>query len=142
MKKLNLLGILLVLISTGAWAQNEVKASKFENVSWNQIVMIKFAPGKMDRAKEIIKIYDDAGKAAKTQGPEKYWMATGDYDLMVIWKLDGGPSDLEWQISPDDVKWMAEMVKSQGSDENVQKLQVEFSGLINNSNSYLSRKEL
>jgi len=138
-KGLLLLGMMLYLAS-GIMAQDEVKPSKYENVTWHRVVLIDFKPGKVARAKEIIKIYQTAGASAGTRGPVEYWFETGEYDLMAIWTLEDGPSDLEWDISPDGIKWRAALVKQLGSEEAVQKLQQEFQSLRASSTSYIARK--
>ena len=140
MKKLCLLFVLSLWIASGAMAQDEVKPAKFENVEWYQVVLIDFKQGTVGKVQDIIKQYEAAGKEAGTPGPELYWMSTGEYDAMAIWKLDNGPADMEWKMSPNDVKWWDAFVKQQGSVEAAQKLQQEFAGYVNKSTSYLSRK--
>lgn len=140
MKKLCLLIVLSFWIASIAMAQDEVKPAKFENVEWYQVVLIDFKQGTVGKVQDIIEQYEAAGKEAGTPGPELYWMSTGEYDVMAIWKLDNGPADMEWKISPNDVKWWDAFVKQQGSEEAAQKLQQEFAGYVNKSTSYLSRK--
>ncbi len=142
MKKVILFVGMMAFLVSNAMSQETVQAKKYENVSWHQIVLVNFKPGKVDRAKEIIGQYLEAGKAANLKGPEMYWMETGPYDLMLIWTMDGGPSDLEWQRSPDNVKWRSEMIKKLGSEDAVKKLSDEYSSLVSNSTNYLSRKDL
>ena len=141
MKKLCLLSAFMIFVVLGAWAQEEVKPAKYENVTWHRVVMVDYKPGQNARVKEIIKIYEAAGAEAKTKGPEKYWFSTGEYDAMFIWTMDGGPSDMEWYRSDSNIKWRAAMVKQLGSEEAVNKLQEEFSSLVSSSTSYISRKE-
>lgn len=140
MKNWILLFVLGLFIASSVNAQDEVKPVKFENVEWYQVVLMDFEQGKVGKVQEIIKKFEAAGAEAGTPGPELYWMSTGEYDAMAIWKLDGGPSDLEWKITPDDVKWWDAFVKQQGSEEAAQKLQDEFADCIEKSTSYLSRK--
>ena len=142
MKKVSILLVLMFAIAAGTWAQNNLKPTKHENVTWHRIVLIKFHQGKVSRAKEILKIYGEAGDAAGLKGPQQYWLITGEYNLMDVWTLEGGPSDLEWSRSPNNIKWRAEMVKKLGSDEAVRILQDEYQSLIADRISYLSRKEI
>lgn len=142
MKKLSLLLIVLFLGSSVVFAQEDVKPVKHENVTWHRIVLVNYKPGQVSRAKEIITQYEAAGDAANLKGPERYWMETGEYDLMLVWTMEGGPSDLEWDRSPNGIKWRNQMIKQLGSEEALKKLQQEYSGLIFNSTSYISLKEL
>jgi len=142
MKKLCLLIVMLFLGSTIVFAQEVVKPEKYVNVTWHRVELVNFKPGQVSRAKEIMTQYQTAGDAANLKGPERYWMETGEYDLMLVWTMEGGPSDLEWDRSPNGIKWRAQIIKQLGSEEALRKLQQEYSGLISNSTSYISRKEL
>lgn len=142
MKKLSVLLVVLFLGSSVVFAQEDVKPVKHENVTWHRIVLVNYKPGQVSRAKEIITQYEAAGDAANLKGPERYWMETGEYDLMMVWTMEGGPSDLEWDRSPNGIKWRNQMIKQLGSEEALKKLQQEYSGLIFNSTSYISLKEI
>jgi hypothetical protein len=142
MKKVSLLLVSIAIMATGVWAQNKVKPAKHENVTWHRVVMVDYKPGQNARVKEIIKIYKAAGAEAQNKGPETYWFSTGEYDAMFIWTMEGGPSDMEWSRSPNNIKWRAAMVKQLGSEEAVKKLQKEFQSLVSSSTSYISRKKL
>ena len=142
MKKLSLLLVLALIATSAVWAQNEVKPAKFENVTWHRVVLVNFKSGKVGRAKEIIKTYKAAGNAAGLKNPQTYWLMSGEYDMMTVWTMEGGLSDMEWDVSPDGIKWRAEMVKKLGSEEAVQKLQQEFQDLRLSSTSYIARKEI
>lgn len=135
------LGVMLFLAS-GILAQEEVKPAKYENVSYHRVVLVDFKTGKVSRAKEIMKIYRAAADAAGLKVPQQYWLMSGEYDLMNIWTMEGGLSDMEWDTSPNGIKWRAEMVKKMGSEEALQKLQQEFQSLQQSSTSYIARKEL
>ena len=142
MKKLSLLLVLALIATSAVWAQNEVKPAKFENVTWHRVVLVDFKPGKVGRAKEIIKTYKAAGNAAGLKNPQSYWLMSGEYDMMTVWTMEGGLSDMEWDVSPDGIKWRAEMVKKLGSEEAVRKLQQEFQDLQLSSTSHIARKEI
>ncbi|MGQ7867817.1 hypothetical protein [Sunxiuqinia sp. sy24] len=142
MKKVNLFVILLLFVASGLFAQNEIKPAKFENVSWHEVVLIDFKPGTIERAKEIIELYKAAGAAAQVPGPETHWFMTGEYNMMLIWTMKGGPADMEWRRSPDGVKWWSEFIRQQGSKEAAKVLQKEYTSLIQKATSYITRKEL
>ena len=142
MKKLSLPLVVMLLVTSGVFAQEEVKPAKYENVTWHRVVMVDYKPGENTRIKEIIKIYQAAGAEAKTKSPEIFWFSTGEYDAMFIWTMEGGPSDMEWYRDSSDIKWRAAMVKQLGSEEAVNKLNEEYSSLVSSSTSYISRKQL
>jgi len=140
MKKLSLLLVVMLLVTSGVFAQEELKPAKYENVTWHRIVLVDFKPGQVSRAKEIMTQYQAAGDAANLKGPERYWMETGEYDMMLVWTMEGGPSDLEWDRSPNGIKWRAQIIKQLGSEEALKKLQQEYSSLVSSSTSYIARK--
>ena len=142
MKKISLLLLVMLFIASGALAQEEMKPTKYENVSWHQVVLVDYKPGKMKRAKEIIKLYEEAGKAAETKAPEMIWLMSGEYDLMLIWTLEDGPSEFEWKYSADGIKWWKVFVEQQGSKEAAEKIQAEYMDLVFSYTSYLARKDL
>lgn len=141
MKKLILVVGIMIFIAGNTHAQEELKPQKYENVTWHRVVLVDYKPGQVSRAKEIMTQYQAASDAVNLKGPERYWMETGEYDLMLVWTMEGGPSDLEWDRSPNSIKWRTQMIKQLGSEEALKKLQQEYSSLITNSTSYISRKE-
>lgn len=142
MKKLMVFVGVLVFISFNTFAQDDPKPQKHENVSWHNVVKVDFKSGQIGRAKEIIKIYEAAGEEAGTPGPEKFWFETGQYDLMLIWKMENGPGDMEWSRSPNNINWRKAVIKQLGSEEKLKELQKEYSSLISSSTSDICRKEI
>lgn len=132
----------LLALSLSTAAQDAPKASKFEKVSYHHLVKIDFVPGSWGRVQEILKAYVESGKAAGVKGPETFWLMTGDYDVIFVWELEGGTSDLEWDWSPNDLKWWSALVKLQGSEEKAKELQKEWASLIAKSTSEIARKPL
>ena len=140
MKKITSIAASL-LISMGIFAQNEEpKPVKHSEVTWHTVSVVEFKPGKVQDAKKIIAKFESAGAAAQTPGPVVYWFETGKYDMVVIWELEEGPSDLEWSWSPDGVNWWKAFVAQEGSKEAAQKLQDEYNSLIASSVKNIARK--
>ena len=140
MKKFTFL-IAVFFISASIFAQSEKPTpSKHADVSWHTVSVIDFKPGAVADAKKIIERFESASLAAQTPGPVVYWFETGKYDLVVIWELKEGPSDLEWSWSPDGVKWWNAFVAQEGSEEAAKKLQDEYSALIASSVKNVARK--
>lgn len=146
MKKLLVFATMLALnilgINNISLAQDNLQPKKNENVQWQRIVLLKFTEGKFDRAKAIIKDYfEKAGEKSQTPGPSlAVNLVTGEWDMMVVWDMKGGIEDLNWELSPDDVKWMKAMNEVAGSADKAKAIQDEFSGLITRSTSYLGKK--
>lgn len=142
MKTSILLFFLAFILAATTIAQEDQQPQKHKNVTWHNVVMIDYKPGKVWRAKEIIKKFETAGANAGTPGPEKFWFASGKYDLMVIWKFENGPSDLEWSRTENNIKWRKAFVKLMGSEEKANELQKEYQALVASTTNNICRKQL
>jgi hypothetical protein len=128
---LSILCILFFAILSTADAQ-EMKAKKFENPQWKTVTFIKFKSGKSDRAREIIRnYYEKAAQKASVSSPIMALdLVTGEWDMMVVWDMKGGIEEMNWEISPDNVKWMAALNEIAGGGDKAKAILDEFSGLI------------
>lgn len=132
--------LLALLISVAGYSQ-EMAAKKLTNPKWKQVVMVKFHPGKYDRAMTIIRDYfEKASQKSNTPGPEvALRMTSGEYDMMLVWGLKNGVEDLNWEMHPDDVAWMKALGEVAGSAEKGNAVFNEYLGLIATSNVQLAR---
>ncbi|WP_163715805.1 hypothetical protein [Mangrovibacterium lignilyticum] len=142
MKKTLFLFTLALAFSLIAQAQEEPQALKYENVTYHNIVKVDFKPGTYSRIQEIMKIYMEAGEASGTKGPEVYWLMSGDYDIMYVWTLEGGTADLEWDWSPNGVKWWKALVEKMGSEEKAKDLRKEWASYILKSTNEIARRPI
>ena len=130
---------LFLFVSLIASAQTEGK--KYDNPQWKRVVYIAYKAGKFNRAREIIKNYH--GKAtvnAGTPGPEMLLeMNSGEWDLMIIWGMKGGISDMDWDVNPNGLKWRKAMNELAGSAEKAQAAIDELNGLVDRSSSHIGR---
>ena len=140
MKKIALL-VFVAFLGTSVFAQDEEPAPKKHDATWHRVVLVNFKPGKVGEAKKIIAKYQTAGATAGTPKPQQYWFETGSYDMMLIWDLKGGPSDLEWSWAPDGVKWWNAFVAQEGSKEAAEEVQDAYAALVSGSTSQLLRKD-
>ncbi len=123
------LGLALAFMPAAAQAQDAAQA---EEVTWASVTMTRFHTGKRDRALEIIKDY--FAKADRMSGVDSgvhgIHLDTGEWDVIYVFPMKGGPGDLAKRNSSEDEKWMAEMIKLAGSKEAAEKLMAEFDTLI------------
>ncbi len=144
MKKLLLyVGMIIFynLLSPTFVQAQEMKAKKYDNPEWKSIGFIKFKSGKVDRAKEIIKnYYMKAGEKAGTPGPAMLIdLKTGEWDMMVLWDMKGGIEEMNWEMSPNDVKWMTAMNDIAGGGDKAKTIMDEFSSLVDRETSYIGK---
>lgn len=124
-------------------AQQEIKAKKFDNPQWKQIVFIKYIAGKLNRAKEIIHNYfEKASQKAGTPGPAIITMTTGEWDLMFIWEMKDGIEELNWETKPNDIKWITALNELAGGSEKAKVILDEYSSYILNETTYIGRSEM
>lgn len=108
----------------------EIKAERMTNVTFHEVEFIKFKPGKRTRAMEIIRDYFVPSDKDIGGGVIDLHMDTGEWDTVVVFPMSGGPGDLAWETSPDEVKWMAALTKRAGGADKAKALLDEWSTLV------------
>jgi len=130
---------LLVIGAPDAYAQEEApEPTRFENVDWHSVEMLRFKPGQQGRAMEII---DDhfipTSQKAGTNLPVMIELQSGEWDVMMVWPMKDGPSAMEWEISPDGIKWRTAPNEAMGGAEKADALWQEYMSLIDDAPSYI-----
>ena len=139
MKKLLLAAAAIGLALPAAPAVAQEGPQRMEGVTWARVVLTKFKQGKRGRATEIIRDYfaKADGMTGKKSGIHGIHLNTGEWDLMYVFPMEGGPNDMTWATSPDDVAWMEQLSKLAGGRDKAQKLLEEFDSLIARETSYI-----
>lgn len=122
--------------------ENEMKAKKYENPEYYVITYLKFETGKNHAAKKIIQDYfAPSGVKANVPGPTMILdLVTGEWDMMIAWQLKEGLESLNWEMSPDDVKWGKAFQEMAGSTEKAEEINKEWDSYIQASKTQLARK--
>lgn len=110
------------------------------DVMWHTITVIDYKPGTVDNAKELIQKFEAASEKAGIPSPVTYWFESGKYDLVVTWKLQEGPADLQGKWNPAGETWWKALVAQEGSEEAAKKLQSNYNALIASSHTSVARK--
>ena len=98
--------------------------------------------GKLVAAASAILLMSDSASAQDddngpmTQGEDAKYVSvsyvdfkpgqTGDWDMIVIWEMEGGMADMEWYRSPEDIKWYESFVELVGGQEEADKIMKEY----------------
>ena len=137
-----ILGLFLALfLAAPVLAQDELVAKKLDDPQWRSVVMVKFHSGKMGRAMELIDEFQQVTKKAGTPGPElALRMSTGEWDMMMVWLMEGGISDMDWDTSPNSVKWRMAAAEHFGSADKFKATWEEYRSLIMESKRDIARK--
>ena len=139
--KLSLIAALALVLMVGSAAAQDMEPKKWDNLEWYQVVNVSFEQGKMDEALEMIENYFmKAAMKAGTSGPDMLLINhTGEWDLTVVWKMKGGIADMEWEMSPDDAKWMAAMAEIAGGPEAAMAKWQEYLALVDDTDTVIAR---
>lgn len=115
------------------------KAKKYDNPAWKNVVMVDYHSGKLGRALEIIDDhFQKAAEKSGTSSPMRLVMETGEYDLLLIWDMKGGIEDMNWERSPENIKWWTALSEQEGGEEKAQALMTEYQSLIRSGTSNLA----
>lgn len=118
------------LSASPAQAQEGPQAQQYEDVNWHRVVLIDYKAGKRERALEILdKYYYPAAEKAGVTGPPAIEVQTGPWDLMAIYAMEEGPSEMRWETSPEWAKFQRAMEQMVGS-EKARKITEEYSSLV------------
>ena len=139
-----LLPSLFILMSASSVTaqEEEREPTRYENPQWKRVILVDYKPGQAGKAREIIRNnHAKASELAGTPRPEMILtLHSGEYDLMVIWAMQGGISDMDWEVSPNNIKWRKAMNEIAGSAEKASEIMKEYSNCINKSTSYIARQ--
>ena len=120
----------ILLMSAAASAQDDDNGpmTQGEDAKYVSVSYVDFKPGHRERAIEIINEYfvpaaDNAGVSHPMVGLH---MQTGDWDMIVVWEMEGGMADMEWYRSPEDIKWYESFVELVGGQEEADKIMKEY----------------
>lgn len=110
------------------------------DVMWHTITVIDYKPGTVEAAKKYIQKFEAASAKAGIPSPVIYWFESGKYDLVVTWKLQDGPADLQGKWNPAGETWWNALVAQEGSEEAASILQSNYNALIASSHTSVARK--
>jgi len=110
------------------------------DVMWHTITVVDYKSGTENEAKLIIEKFEKASEASGATVPVIYWFESGKYDLVVTWKLNDGPADLQEKWSPDGTTWWNALVAQEGSEDEALQLQTTYNELIASSVTSVARK--
>jgi hypothetical protein len=118
----------------------ETKAHKIANASWCEVRQVDFKPGQRDAALKMIREqFMPAAESAGLPAARIFEYATGGrWDIQFVFPMTDGPSMLEWEISPEDEKWMASLASQCGGMDKAEALLDAYRELIASTDSQLA----
>ncbi len=139
MMEFTALMLIFACFSQSALAQEGSK--KYENPEWKEIVYIKFEPGKYDEAMKIVNDYymKACDKAGTPKPAMELEMRSGKWDMMIIWNMDGGISEMNWEVSPNNIKWKKALNEIAGGEEEAMKIMQNYMDLVKDRYSEIAK---
>ena len=118
----------------------EMKAERMTGVHWVMVNMVKFLPGKRERAAEIVEKY--FYKAGNDVGGSviDIHLNTGSWDFITVFPMEGGPGDMSWETSPSDIRFMTALAKYTGGVDGAKKLLAEYQTLISREEKNIAHR--
>lgn len=122
----------IAIAALPAAAQDEVlQAKKYDSLEWFQLVSVQFESGKMEDALKIIKEhFVPAAEASGFKMPKVFQCYSGEWDVMFLFHLEEGITELEWELSPSSIKWFTALVELEGGLEAAEKIYAEYEDMI------------
>ncbi|MEM6858643.1 MAG: hypothetical protein AAF559_12290 [Pseudomonadota bacterium] len=85
---------------------------------WYNVVYYRFHEGKMGEAIELVEAFAKVDEALGSE-PFGLVMSSGEWDMVVAFKMEGGIAEMGWQNNPAADAWNAEFERQLGSKEAV-----------------------
>ncbi|MGB5171385.1 MAG: hypothetical protein WBN11_05585 [Eudoraea sp.] len=142
MKKSIFFGLMiLVFIGSQSICAQEMVAKKYENPQWYNIVHIDYHSGTYSKALGIIdKYYRKASEKAGTNMPAMIIeLNTGPYDSMAVWHMKDGIESMNWDISPDNIKWREALNEIAGGKDKADEIIKEYQSYVASSTNSIGR---
>lgn len=108
----------------------ELKAEREQNVTYYRVEMVKFHHGKRPRAAELVDQYFAPTDRELGGTVLDLHLMTGDWDFITMFPMSGGPADMTYTTSPDEVRWLTALRKRVGGAEAAKKLTDEWDTLV------------
>lgn len=121
--------IVSVAVPSSTVAQ-DMKVESEANVTYYRVEMVKFHHGKRSRAADLVDKYFAPTDREMGGTVIDLHLMTGEWDFITLFPMSGGPADLTYTTSPDDVRFMTALAKRAGSAEAAKKLIDEWDTLV------------
>ncbi len=134
-----------VVAVTAAWVaqpDGPPEPKKYADVEWFSVVNVDYyASGEEAALKMVFEEFLPAARAAGLTGASFYEYATGgEWDLMIVFPMNDGPAGLEWEVSPEDIRFFGALAERAGGADEAKALFEEYSTHIARHESNVVRR--
>ena len=113
--------------------QGKPTAQKYTNVKWWQVMHVDYHAQHTEAALEIV--FDKFVPAGRSSGMSESrfleYTTGGQWDLTAMFLMPEGPGELEWEMSPDSIKWFGALAEQEGGYEAAEALMGEYLSMVN-----------
>ena len=121
-----------VTLVGSAQQSDEMSPKRYTNVRWHKIIHVDYKPQHTEAA--IKMVHDHFIKAGRTAGMNNVrifeYATGGEWDLTLLFEMENGPRDLEWEIHPEDMKWMQALARQEGSINDAKAMLNDYKSMI------------
>ncbi|MEM8726226.1 MAG: hypothetical protein AAGE86_11960 [Pseudomonadota bacterium] len=128
----------LPLVATPALAQEPELANK----EWYNVVFIDFHEGKTEEAMKLIESFMKVDEALGREGPIAMHMNTGEWDMMVAFKMEDGIGEMGWKSNPRNEAWNAELARQLGGEDKAVEHWGKYLALVKESRTEIAHVDL
>lgn len=121
---------MLALPLTNVPVVAQTSAPELSKVDWYRIELLKWHPGKGERAHEIIEMFEKVDKELGYKGVIDFHLSTGEWNSIVAMPMRGGIAQMGWADNPEEKKWEEAFARQVGGLDKAKALWVEFDSLI------------
>ena len=108
----------------------QTSAPELSKVDWYRIELLKWKPGKGERAHQIIEMFEKVDKELGFKGVVDFHVSTGEWDSIVAMPMRGGIAQMGWANNPDEKKWEEAFARQVGGMDKAKALWEEFDSLV------------
>ena len=119
----------------------EIHSDPLDSPEVYQVEYFKFFTGTDEEARRILENYFSAAhELVGLPNPViKLELNSEDYDYMVVWELQEGEENLNWQNCPTDTNWYDAFVTVTGSEERAKELIEKYDSYVSASKTETAR---
>ncbi len=108
--------------------------------TWLRMNFIKFEPGHDKRIGEILEMFGKADEASGNPHPVVIHMNTGEWDMVVVFRMKHGIEQMGWKSTPEGDAWDKAFYELAGGEEAGQKIFTEFSTYVAREESHIAHR--
>lgn len=110
------------------------------SVDYYLVIFAKYKAGAQHEAGDIARKYFVPVDRAVGRHVIGYSFLVGSWDDTLFFRLEGGLADLEWEQSPINLKWGAELAKQTGSEDRANEIWNRYQSLIEKSETAIATR--